>query len=65
MLAEVSTGLLALGLANLVNNRTVFQKIKDQLQQASEEEINAHAREELKKIVSQLTRQNSNMLLKL
>ena len=57
MLAEVSTGLLALGLANLVNNRTVFQKIKDQLQQASEEEINAHAREELKKIVSQLKAQ--------
>jgi hypothetical protein len=57
MLADVSTGLLALGLANLVSNRTVFQRIKDQLQQASEEEINAHAREELKKIVSQLKAQ--------
>ncbi len=57
MLADVSTGLLALGLANLVSNRTVFQRIKDQLQQASEEEVNAHAREELKKIVSQLKAQ--------
>lgn len=57
MLADVSTGLLALGLANLVSNRTVFQRIKDQLQQASEEEVNEHAREELKKIVSQLKAQ--------
>ena len=57
MLADVSTGLLSLGLVNLVSNRTVFQGIKNQLQQASEEEINEHAREELKKIVSQLKAQ--------
>ena len=50
-------GLLAMGLMNLVSNRTVFQRIKDELQKASEEEINEHAREELRKIVAQLKAQ--------
>lgn len=57
MMAKVAHGLLAMGLMNLVSNRTVFQRIKDELQKASEEEINEHAREELIKIVGQLKAQ--------
>jgi hypothetical protein len=57
MMAKVAQGLLAMGLMNLVSNRTVFQRIKDELHKASEEEINEHAREELRKIVAQLKAQ--------
>lgn len=57
MMANVAHGLLTMGLMNLATNRTVFQSIKEELQKASEEEINEHARQELMKIVGQLKAQ--------
>ena len=56
-LANVSSGLFAFGLMNMTNNRTVYQRLKCELEKASEEELNELAKAELMKIVDQLKAQ--------
>lgn len=56
-LANISQGLLVLGIVNMANNRTVYQQLKDELTKASESEINEHAKAELKRIIEQLKAQ--------
>ena len=56
-LATISQGLLVLGMVNMAQNRTVYQRLKDELTNASESEISEHAKEELKRILNQLKAQ--------
>lgn len=56
-LANVSSGLFAFGLMNMASNRTMYQRLKCELEKASEEELNELAKEELLKIIRQLKAQ--------
>ncbi len=56
-LANVSSGLFTFGLMNMTSNRTVYQRLKCELEKASEEELNELAKAELMKIVKQLKAQ--------
>ena len=56
-LANVSSGLFTFGLVNMTSNRTVYQRLKCELEKASEEELNELAKAELMKIVKQLKAQ--------
>jgi hypothetical protein len=54
---ETCKNLFALGIISLANNRMVVNKIKMQLEQASEEELSAYARAELQSVIDQLVAQ--------
>lgn len=56
-LANVSNALYAFGLMIMTTNRTMYQRLKCELEKASEEELNELAREELMRIVRQLKAQ--------